>query len=385
MSILTDANLGDQVTQTIRQLFQDSPFGGLSSNEVFFSFAWPSQVLQDSIYQNPWTPSNPMGSMLATENSSTLADAVPLLNTYYAPSGNTVPDVYELVLDGFSLPGAPLAPASSPQQRGLKTAPLSLATLPLHEAWLQVLPKLAIPGQLAPQALTAPTPAYVQQLAAERQAANEQARQTARRLQQGQPPLPVVVAAPATGNLLKLRAPLLADVASPAAPAGAMASSAASSLDTVFYKARAVYQGTRLASIINPQLTFHATDIYPANFADPGAAASWPSINLSYPLSQPQLHTVAVSFQFCRVDIVRAWMLPYLFSLQGWGVQGLARGGLSSGSPLVNTGVLPLLPVSLIMGRNLTVTSDSGQTLYSAPGLQVLARVSKVQPLTPPL
>ena len=381
MSILTDSNLGDQVTQTIRQLIQDSPFGGLSSNEVFFSFSWPSQVLQDSIYQNPWTPSNPMGSMLATEYSATLADAVPLLNTYYAPSGDTVPDVYELVLNGFTLPGTQ---PGSPQLRGSNAAPLSLASLLLHDSWLQVLPKLAIPGQPNRQALTAPTPAYVQQLAAERQAANEHARQNAQRLQQGQPPQPQVVAAPATGNLLKFRAPLPADVAGPASPARVMISSTASSLDTIFNKAKAVYLGTQLASLQNPQLTFHATDIYPANFADPEAAVSWPSITLSYPLSQPQPYTVAVSFQFCRVDIVRAWMLPYLFSLQGWGVQGLARGGLSSGSPLVNTGVLPLLPVSLIMGRNLTVTSDSGQVLYSASGLQVLARVSKVQPLTPP-
>ena len=152
----------------------------------------------------------------------------------------------------------------------------------------------------------------------------------------------------------------------------------------MFFKAKSVFVGTVLASIVNPQLTFHATDIFPANFADPAAAAGWPAISLSYPLNLPQPHSVTVSFQFCRVDLVRAWMLPYLFSLQGWGVQGLARGGLSSGSPLVNNGVLPLLPVSLIMGRNLRVTSDDGQVLYSAPGLQVLARVCKVQPLTPP-
>ncbi|MDQ2769385.1 MAG: hypothetical protein M3Y54_02650, partial [Bacteroidota bacterium] len=109
MSILTDTNLGDQVTQTIRQLFQGAAFGGLSNSEVFYSFSWPAQVLEESVYRNPWAPANPEGSMLATEYISILADAVPLLASYYSPSGNTVSNVYELVIESYTLPGTPAA------------------------------------------------------------------------------------------------------------------------------------------------------------------------------------------------------------------------------------------------------------------------------------
>src|SRR5215217_3651177 len=98
MDLLNNSNLNDLFANTILQLYADSSFSGVSGNDVFFSFSWPMSPLQESIYQNPWSPVNPNGSMLAIENISELVNTIPALARYYTPSGITVSDIYELIL-----------------------------------------------------------------------------------------------------------------------------------------------------------------------------------------------------------------------------------------------------------------------------------------------
>jgi hypothetical protein len=383
MNILTDTNLGDLVTNTLMQLFGGAAFGGASNNGIYFSFSWPAQVLEEKIYQNPWTPTNPIGSMVATEYISDLTDSIPVLDPYYSPSGNTVPEVYEMILDGYTIPGdgatagrAPSAKSDNADMPSGMEMAAPLADLQLEAQGLKVLPQVAVPNAPAPVALAVPTDAYLQQLAVEQQAANDQARQNLARLQQGLAVLPSPPAAVAGGAPMKAQGRM-------ATAMSAFGTLGPNSLSTAFHKAQVIFTSTELASSRYPTLTFHATDIYPGNFADPAAAAAWTVFNMTYQLAQPVVQTVRVSFRFCRVDMVRAWMIPFLFSMQGWGVQGQAPGWLSTGSRTNNDGVFPLLPVSLIMGRDVVVTSQTDDIQYTSPGLQVLARVSKVLPTMP--
>jgi hypothetical protein len=392
MNILTDTNLGDLVTDTLAQLFQGSAFGGATNESIYFSFSWPTQVLQESIYQNSWTPTNPTGSMMATEYISDLTNAIPVLGKYYNPSGSTVPDMYDLILTEYTVPddgssqlakraaptNAVSASSAAPAPPSPEMAMAALPDLQLAAQDLQVLDPVAVPNTPAPVALTAPTDAYLQQLAAEQQAANEQARNNLERLQQGLPVMPPPAARVAARGSNKLLNNFVA-----ATNPSILKATGDSSLEAAFRKAQVVFIGTQLASSRYPMLTFHATDIYPADFADPAAAAAWPVFSMTYQLTHPIPQTVTVSFRFCRVDMVRAWMLPYLFNLQGWGMQGQVPGCLSTGSSTSNAGMFPLLPVSLIMGRDMTVVSQTGDIRYSSPGLQVLARVSKVLPAMP--
>ncbi|MFY0576297.1 hypothetical protein ACN28S_19780 [Cystobacter fuscus] len=137
---------------------------------------------------------------------------------------------------------------------------------------------------------------------------------------------------------------------------------------------------------------------------------------------------IRVRFKFARVSIRRPWLDTSLFSLGGWATAGRRRNSLSTGSLTGNTGIFPLLPTALILARELQISaawspSDvtfirerldqedltfgpfalSGQyqrprartttvaratfdgVNISAPGLQVIGRMSQLVPACPPL
>ena len=65
-----------------------------------------------------------------------------------------------------------------------------------------------------------------------------------------------------------------------------------------------------------------------------------------------------VSFDLIQIPLVRPWLNPMLFMNHAWRLQ---QGGaiLSDGNPLPSTGgTLPLLPTSLLVARNLSVSLD---------------------------
>lgn len=99
---INQAAITDAVFDVILQSYTTSPTPGLpppvQSNGTFFSYVWPGSPLQESSYQNPWSPDNSSGSMLASEHLSNLVDPVPTLTRAYNLSGDSVEFLYQLIL-----------------------------------------------------------------------------------------------------------------------------------------------------------------------------------------------------------------------------------------------------------------------------------------------
>jgi hypothetical protein len=135
-----------------------------------------------------------------------------------------------------------------------------------------------------------------------------------------------------------------------------------------------------------------------------------------------------IAFQMSRVGIFRPWLDQTLLSLAGWSVPGRAQGAYSNGRlDASNTGVFSLIPTAFITASHIQITADwghsdletianhahaggglsigpfsiggggsvasqssryasafDGRTL-SPPGMQIIAWISQLVPVSPPL
>ncbi len=123
---------------------------------------------------------------------------------------------------------------------------------------------------------------------------------------------------------------------------------------------------------------------------------------------EPATTGLSVSFQYCKVLINRFWYKNALLNMPNWYMTGTERGFYSSGSLADVTKLFPLLPQAFIAIRNLRVSANwsnqdranlsraqslgpfslqggsmAGNTL-SAPGLQIIAWVSRLNTVYPP-
>jgi hypothetical protein len=62
-----------------------------------------------------------------------------------------------------------------------------------------------------------------------------------------------------------------------------------------------------------------------------------------------------VRFKYMKIDLQRPWLDLEVFNLKGWTLQGQSAGFYSSGSSVQNSGILPLLPISLIIGTEVQI------------------------------
>jgi hypothetical protein len=139
-----------------------------------------------------------------------------------------------------------------------------------------------------------------------------------------------------------------------------------------------------------------------------------------------QTEGLEVTFRYARINIERPWMNPMIFDLPGWTYKPLGKGGISSGNPARADGTLmTIVPTAFIAVRDLRITASwsqqesnlikqatsgssrfgwgpfsvggsyssnsseyhfksefDGRTL-SAPGLQIMAFIGTVMPLSP--
>lgn len=68
-----------------------------------------------------------------------------------------------------------------------------------------------------------------------------------------------------------------------------------------------------------------------------------------------------IEMKIMRVDFIREWYNPRIFKLKDWKIDGFEKGFYSSGDRLNNDGVFPLLPISMIIGTEVTVQGSIGQ------------------------
>lgn len=139
-----------------------------------------------------------------------------------------------------------------------------------------------------------------------------------------------------------------------------------------------------------------------------------------------QSDDLSVSFRYARINIDRPWMNPMIFDLPGWKYGVMGKGSIASGNPATADGrIMPLLPTGFIVVRDLKISATwssaekdyiskstkgggsfgwgpfsvggsyesnstnfrfqsefDGRTL-SAPGLQLMAFINTVLPMSP--
>lgn len=365
----------EAIYRTILAAYTESPASGLPSasadDQVFLAYAWPGTILEETDYRNPWSPDNPEGHQLATENLSTLVNPIPLLTRAYTQSGNLVEQAYQLILMASPVANAAKA-AAGLEPRVAVAAPE--AADGSGGRLRSVARKIAdhTKGSLAIRDL-------------ERAYADAAANLIAHRLQ-------FDLSDPAGSKAWQTVAPNFEASARAAwtrlrqAKAGRDgASTSGSPVASVLSTANQVFSTTTLASVMQAGASYHPSYVSPANFADPDSVTDWPDVpSITVTTPDPAQPSVKISFRFCRVDIRRPWLYMSLLQMQGWRIEGQSAGSLSTGEATDNRGSFPLLPEHLVVARNLTITGTGDQVLYSAKGLQILAWINRVTPFMPP-
>ena len=82
-------------------------------------------------------------------------------------------------------------------------------------------------------------------------------------------------------------------------------------------------------------------------------------IDTTAPIAAPDVQGSGfeLRFQFRVVGIKRPWIQQQLLRLRGWSVPGLGAGGISTGDPTGNTGLMPVLTTRMLVVRRLVVTA----------------------------
>lgn len=378
---ISQPEITEAIYRTILAAYTESPVPDLppahQNCKLFINYVWPGKILNETVYQNPWTPNNRNGSQIVTENISNLVNPIPLLDTAYTQSGSQVENLYEFILMASPSTGESTKVPRTLMKRA-KSDRQALNRVEVGGPKNNILKKILDygPGDLSKQDL-------------ERQYANASANFIANHLQYNlsdpiekkewekiAPKLEAVVRSSwelVSNNIPKAKFILK------------------SNENPVYYvldSANKIFASTRLSSTIDPTFTYHPSYVSPDNFAYPETASVWPFIpSIKVTTSGSTKPNLSISFRFCRVDIRRPWLLMNLLEIQGWKIQDQPAGSLSNGKAKNNSGSFPLLPEFFVVARDLVISGigeNSGEEYYSAKGLQILAWINRVTPFIPP-
>ena len=375
---IDESRIRDAIFNTVLPAYVE-PAGDLpdafASSTVLTARVWPGQQIAGQQYGNAWSPTNPSGRQAATENLSELIDPIPNLASDYSRSGRRVEQTYSYVLTNARPMFATRSAAATAQQ----------ATLPEIEERREIEVSAPETGKVRTIALTE---SASQRQRREIDYANAVAQLNVNRRLHGK-------SAGADKESLAKQAPGLEKAARKAwknlqsaqtpsaAPAPAVRSASPPNAGAVaksFNDARSIFDRSALASLKNPGIQYHPSYLSPENWVSQEAANGWPNSAIPIKGGGPP---VSLTLRYSRVDISRPWLVASLFDLRGWETAE-GPGSLSTGSADSNPGVFALLPISLIIARDIVATGNNGDVLFEARGLQILAWISKVLPYSPP-
>ena len=394
MDLINDKNVRKEIENLLTAGFSEGSFGGSSGNDLKFQFAWPPTVLVEKDYQNPWTASNPTGFMSATENISSLVNPIPYLQDVYAPSANTVESVYgDLILNATAVnPGQSLVSRGDPETTTFnlgtqkESNPLNIAietdSAFIHQTMEQ---ERAVSVDIASQVIAA---RIAGKNAHERTGAIRVIKDKLppnKWLKQYNPAyfnylLSNVQQIKTLPNAVNPTENLKIAQPDTAGERGLTSEGPVPLIVKMLYNANQLFESTAVSNLDNPRISYHPSYINPNNFATPESAQEWPFFKTV--IQDTNNNPVTIRMNYTRADIVRPWFTEYLLSMDGWKLQGQTAGWLSSGDPVSNRGLFPLLPVSVILCRNLQITNDN--TSYIVAGLQIIAWCCKVTPKMAP-
>ncbi len=411
----------DISTQTLMQTFYDviydslttpPPIPGavapLDATKNFLTMSFPGIPIDPAQFANPWSPLNPGGMMSASESFALLVDGAPALSPVYTTNGQSVDTLYGQVVSANVDTSSPAlilratvvkpTPRAVPKMTPLEARKKELAASP--PAYRKAFEFLYSPGKDfdgKKQVIDvfARSAKYAQHLdKREKYAATSAQFMAGLLLKQGsrQKPKPAAAAPPPAlkASLVALNNP---DGRAVEAALKARNSEPRSSVVSIFDAAASLYELTTQGSILVPGLEWHWCEAFPANWFSDAAAPYFASVNIdrenTYTNEESRLGTspqfdelveglfarkggqswsreavskttekLSVSFKFMRVEIRRRWLDPSLFSLAGWAMPGRPKNALSNGALTANPGLLPVIPTSMIVVRDVKISAQ---------------------------
>jgi hypothetical protein len=389
---LVDA-VRDAIFEVILPAYENS-----TTASVVMSRVWPGQPISESQYGSPWSPTNPGGKQIVTENISKLVDAIPNIAAFYTTSGRGVEDQY-----GRLLTFARQRPRAGGQSRvtmvdrtqaaAATSAMLRFAT----EVSNTVTANIQTPDGKPATGIALSQAAQVTNEASVKHANTLAHLFALRAIGERLPPADKLALQNEVTRLEAEAAKPPSDVPAPGvgtsesvAPANrptrspTIARDASPSIDSALVEARKKFEISKMASLLDPLgQPYHPSYLTPDDWTSKDASREWPFIR--FPITNDGA-SIALSLRFARVDIIRPWFLMSLFDLPDWDMSAGATppGSLSTGQAENNAGSFALLPQSMIVTRDILAVDPAGAPLFEAPGLQILAWVNKVMPYSPP-
>jgi len=343
---------------------------GVAPHEIL-GFVWPPVAIDPAAFENAYSPSNPTGSFVAAEAFAAFVDAVPVASPVYATNGQSTDALYGMLVRGHAISRATASPA-------------------VRDATQRAIAMLRTPSEFA---------RYANAISDARAA---DMRSVAAALSSGRLP----AADHATSSL---SAPLALR---------ALESAGGDAVDGLFSAARETYEETRLASVVEPGITYHACEAYPADWFAPSASTvpltidsaqidglalaidrdvrakftrliSRPTTAITTAIADKTATastSVVLQVDVARVDLRRPWLTSTLFSLPGYRVEGVPPGWFSTGKPdMTNSGQLPVVTTAFVVMRNLQIRADGDAAPVTVDhGLHLVAWIGEVVPLSAP-
>ena len=378
----------DALTTTPRGLGTGRPI--LPRTTTYMSLSIPGNPVDVTQFANAWSPTNPNGSTLASENLATLVDPVPVFIPAYAASGGSTDDLYGEIVRANVAPPPPDPVGQAAFDRAFNL--LNADGTDFDEEGRPITVKV-------------PSPLY-------RNYQNRLSAYNAALLSYLTNFNQYDLSNPADARKWSILAPVLQapvdqafndlQTARPGVVETAIATLGQyqqSSLAGIFTRARQLYDQTRRGSVLQPGFFWHLCEAFPGNWFADSAAANFSQVTLnssrvrisedsrfsSYgagggvnfglwrvgasgshqsqqsDMSQ-QTSNMNISFRFGRIEIRRRWLNSALFSLRGWSTAGRSPGDYSNGRDTNNPGVFALLPTAFIVARDIKISANWGQT-----------------------
>jgi hypothetical protein len=343
---------------------------------TMFVMAQRGMALKGADYQNPWSPGNPDGSTQATFNIASLVDDIPAVSQMYAPSGQTVSDVYSKMVDLVHVTEPPPSPEIQAQRDALNKVLVEQA----KDDEGRTIQRPTALADAEQQAFNNYQDAYMAYVAAWAAA-------------QADPNLKKVW--PITGaQALQRPRRAFADWAAAGRDQIATAKAGLATLNEgqvsrAFADAQFRLTGYQLVNGLTE--TFYRTSISPSDWADDNGG-SWPQYSFSESTLQTDFSAeatswgasaqvsvglwsfgggvtssdsrvamsadttdVGLSFRWRVCPVYRKWMDGTLFKLPNWDLGTLTGAGGVSGAP---NALMPLIPIAMVLVRDVNITAN---------------------------
>lgn len=365
----------------------------------YLTLAMPGTPVDVSQFANEWTPSNPDGTHVATENFARFIDVLPNLSPLHSASGQSLESIYGNEVLNANVKPPPVDPEK-------------------QAAFEKAYALLFVDGtdyddQGAPITVKVESPLY-------RNYKNKRSAYDAAVTSYMTAYLSYDLTKPADQRAWAILSPRLQNpvitawndfqAAQPGRVETALATigqDQASSLAKRFADARMLFDQTKLGSLLSAGTTYHWAQAFPGNWFASSATQNFSQISISsdryYSSSDSHFaswggsggvnfglfsiggsaggsssrqnastdtSSLRFSFRMARVEIRRPWFDPALLSLGGWSVHGRGAKAYSNGAgDASNTGMFPLFPTGFIVARDIQISGN-----WSHTDMEVISR-----------